>query len=481
MRTPLLGRRMYSHDSCTEHECTTNNINTDDYQMQHIADDCHCTSLKPAVGSIIESLQNNQVPLLQILGDEDSECKINVVPFDVGKNYVAISHVWSDGLGSTTEVGLPLCQICRISKLVAQVLPESLFWMDSLCVPSQRDMRKRAIGLMAQTYSQAKIVIVLDSGIRACSLQAPLEEKLLQVIASGWMHRLWTVQEALLAESLIFEFSNGLVNVLDLIPSGEELFDPLLMDLASEVFRLRSYKLGQGYNISDVSRALTWRTTSRREDETLAVCGLLGVDAGELVSLKAEERMRAFLLRIGKLPRSIVFLIAPRLNQDNFRWAPNSLMTKTDVTLWKVPEEVASSAESANCTEEGLFAKFSAVYFDRVELRADKPDWLVILQRQELYLKLTSANLMSHAGTPDTYECNSLLFTTLPSTGSIAICIAVMIKPRLGEEKDRKESRFLCQYKMRLLARRLGERERSKAEGDVIVARGGGGINVLMI
>ena len=39
--------------------------------------------------------------------------------------YVAISHVWADGLGSNTERGSPTCQIKRMHKYVCKLLPGS--------------------------------------------------------------------------------------------------------------------------------------------------------------------------------------------------------------------------------------------------------------------------------------------------------------------------------------------------------------------
>ncbi|KAI0651222.1 hypothetical protein C8Q79DRAFT_20646 [Trametes meyenii] len=47
-----------------------------------------------------------------------------------------ISHVWADGMGSTTEDGLPMCVIKWISGLITTLLPDTdVFWMDSLSHP----------------------------------------------------------------------------------------------------------------------------------------------------------------------------------------------------------------------------------------------------------------------------------------------------------------------------------------------------------
>jgi hypothetical protein len=79
--------------------------------------------------------------------------------------YVAISHVWADELGSTTEEGLLACQIKQLVALTNQLTPCKAFWIDALCIPSVKDMRKQVIRFMVKTYKDAKFVLVIDFGI----------------------------------------------------------------------------------------------------------------------------------------------------------------------------------------------------------------------------------------------------------------------------------------------------------------------------
>ena len=88
--------------------------------------------------------------------------ELRVLPSD-GGSYLAISHVWADGLGSTSEAGLPRCQVERLAALARSLVPESgAFWIDSLCVPRASDLRKTAIKAMGRTYKDAFAVLVLD-------------------------------------------------------------------------------------------------------------------------------------------------------------------------------------------------------------------------------------------------------------------------------------------------------------------------------
>ncbi len=63
------------------------------------------------------------------------------------------------------------------------------------------------------------------------------------------MQQLWTLQEGFLAQKLIFEFSDGLVALEELLPMGKERLEPMLVDLSKEVFQRTKQ---QKCNISDV-------------------------------------------------------------------------------------------------------------------------------------------------------------------------------------------------------------------------------------
>jgi len=63
--------------------------------------------------------------------------------------YVAISHVWSDGLGNAIANTLPWCQLQRIQGLVDALYQDTAgnqhpvpFWMDTLCVPVEQHFER---------------------------------------------------------------------------------------------------------------------------------------------------------------------------------------------------------------------------------------------------------------------------------------------------------------------------------------------------
>ncbi|KAI9730905.1 MAG: hypothetical protein M1834_005623 [Cirrosporium novae-zelandiae] len=316
------------HEKCGMETCMRNRMDTENYLPKHIGPACGCEWHKPPLEDVVSLLSNGQIPVLLYHPPHDrlSSDKSSGTP------YVAISHVWADGLGSTTEKGLPACQIKRLTTLTCQLVTNGAFWIDALCIPETREMRKKAIGLMARTYRDATAVLVIVSGIRSIPCSAPREEKLLRIMSSGWMQRLWTLQEGILARKLIFEFSDGLLSLEDLLPVNEEHFNVLLLSLASEIFRLKKHR-DSLLNVSDVARSLRWRSTSKPEDETLAISGLLNINASELIDYPPEQRIQMFLIRIQRLPRGIIFLSGLKMEVPGFRWAPRTLMRRASSSL----------------------------------------------------------------------------------------------------------------------------------------------------
>ncbi len=429
---------------------------------------CECPFIKPPLELVLQILQSGEIPVVQYdpTRNEFTVLRASEV------SYVAISHVWADGLGSTTEKGLPKCQIQGLSKKVKQVASNDTgaFWMDSLCVPEMQEMRKRAIGLMAKTYRNANATLVLDSGIRHCSVSAPLEEKLLSVLSCGWMQRLWTLQEGLLARRLMFAFADGLTDIGDLIPVGEDLLDCLLTNLASEIFRLTKYQNSvrtdsTAFGIGDLARSLVWRTTSKAEDETLAIAGLANVDARELANLPPHERMRTFLLQVEKLPPNIIFMSAPKLNVPGFSWAPQTLMQKGGSQM------AVFGKYEAICTPNGLLAEYAVVYFAPEKSVRSDVQWFLFDASKDCYYKATNPRNTEGEEDESTYSCNALLMIKLPRPMELVVCAAVLIT---GADAEERGDRMVCGYRRRLFLELIPQfRFQQEKPEDVVTAKSG--------
>ncbi len=429
------------HDYCTKKQCKANTVDLDNYVPKHTSRGCSCEASVPSLEIVKAALARNEVPVITISREakEDSPASLSVRSTSETP-YIAISHVWADGLGSTTEKGLPECQVQRLTSLASKVLDHGAFWIDALCVPDFKDVRKRAIGLMAQTYRDAAVVLVLDTGIQLCSSTVPLEEKLLRVLISGWMQRLWTLQEAVLAKKLVFLFSDELVPLPDLLPTGREMpLSALKTDLAAEIFRLSK----NDFSIGDVARSLRWRATSRSEDETLAIASLLGVEASALVNLSPDQRLVNLLSTVRKLPSNVLFLTGPKLKLSGFRWAPVSLMTAHGGSVGGL--QMSTAETDAVCTPQGLLSVYSALVFPPSTIDSGKAWMLEDAKNMNQYI------IHDPYAQPGSYRCNILLYSQPIPPGGATACVAVLKTLQLSSSDTDGGFMVHCDYQRRLV------------------------------
>ncbi|ESK97881.1 hypothetical protein Moror_17310 [Moniliophthora roreri MCA 2997] len=181
------------------------------------------------------------------------------------------------------------------------------------------------------------------------------------------MQRIWTLQEGMLARELLFEVSDGFIDVTHL--------DSVIFTLSKELISLLRHRSGKTtatakklqdilpspphlvYN--DLIPLLRYRKTSKPQDETSAVAGLLRIDASELVAeSSAESRMRKLLLLCKHLPRiaAVHGRNTERIKLSRFTWAPASITNM----FWMSD---SSDAYMATCIKQGLYRTYSVIHF----------------------------------------------------------------------------------------------------------------------
>jgi hypothetical protein len=228
------------HTNCTSDLCALYQTNAEAYQTKHRRRGCNCPDITINSKTVVEILRRGNLPLLKVveLKDQPNELLIEIVESTRETPYVPISHVWKDGMGNPSSNALPQCQSRHISTLVNQLKPELfqkptsgtlLFWIDTLCCPVQPlDDKLLAISMLRKTYSNATAVLVMDAELQLCDhLEISGIEILARLYTSGWMHRLWTLQEGGLAKRLLFQFKQ---KAIDLEQQFEKLEAAMLSD-----------------------------------------------------------------------------------------------------------------------------------------------------------------------------------------------------------------------------------------------------------
>jgi len=362
MDRPKLDR---DHSRCTDLQCTYSQISLHEYTMKHHIPGCPCDPLAASESTIIQILQAGSIPLLSINRDNSDALggtSIEVVQCDRDTPYIAISHVWSDGLGNHEENTLYECQLLRIQDLVQAVFQSSrstskldrydmnkgrdFFWLDTLCCPiSPPSAKKLSLERMRQVYEGATHVLVLDNSLQCYRTSSlPVTEQIARILTSSWSARLWTLQEGALARSLYFQFADKAVSIGELherlaqCQLNDIRCNGLMYDMTQEIQTFQYFvhvpreQKEMGVELTVLDSCLQHRSVTVASDEALCIATLLTLPLKDIISVDdAQKRMQHVWKLIaerwhGGLPSQMIFFEEPRLTAQGWRWAPASLL-----------------------------------------------------------------------------------------------------------------------------------------------------------
>lgn len=362
------------HARCTDAYCMTYQVDEKTYETRH-ANDCidnsNCAHVPADEEKVCRILKSGGIPMILIspVAEDESSFKLRVLDFnDNNIDYIAFSHVWAHGLGNTKANSLPRCQLIRLKRLSAELswsihrrVQKTAFWIDSLCIPvspTNKDFRRLAIERLASTFRQSRHVLVLDRELQQTSRNCSRTELATRLLCSGWMRRLWTLQEAVLTDTrpncskLDVQFLEGSLEFNSLMQTN------LLSFYNSESAVVSLYSsLPQFQNpvhaFSALTRALEYRSTSKLEDEAICLASILDIKVEEIAKLSTREaRMRMFYSLVKELPSSVLFHRGNRLSLDGVRWAPASLLGNQKFYVF------SNNSTPASCDVDGLHVQF---------------------------------------------------------------------------------------------------------------------------
>jgi hypothetical protein len=226
------------HSSCSTRLCGARQVRGD-YITKHSTEGCNCLHIGPDFDRVLSIIRKKQIPLITIAsGKQGQPLTLEVEAYTGKQNYVAFSHVWSDGLGNPDQNTLPRCQLIRLRNLLNNLSSLSStwhlintvdmrklyrratnrtvsFWLDTLCIPSPgiyQEERFIGLQLMKETYEKSYQVLILDNELEASNQYSSMES-LMRVSIAGWMRRLWTLQEGVLGQRLFAKFKDGLFDL----------------------------------------------------------------------------------------------------------------------------------------------------------------------------------------------------------------------------------------------------------------------------
>jgi hypothetical protein len=401
-----------SHDECSESTCVAYNMkNHDEYRQRHDSryclckdemcthnvDSCRCRvtyDIESLTDKIRTSVIHGRIPLL-IARHSFYGTELEVKDSEEEQDYIAISHVWSDGMGNPRQNAIPPCLICSldfcVQKMFEKLKPgkEPKFWLDTICVPlSPREARDSAIENMRRVYADASSVLVITQDLISRPLPKTFQETIVRICQSKWFKRLWTMQEGVLAKSLAFQFENHAIDY-EFLDDRLHLEIHATTDTSALVGSRANLMVSnlitmQGINKSreDLFDSL-WlnvrhRATSRPSDQAVCASILCGLDLRPVLAADNEDKMRVFWKTCRDIPLGVFWANGPRFDFETMRWAPKSLLHPS---TWAMPPP--KTGLIARVLDDGLhFSGVNAFYLQSVELPSLE-DSMIEFQAQE--------------------------------------------------------------------------------------------------
>ncbi|KAI5788919.1 hypothetical protein DFH27DRAFT_486628, partial [Peziza echinospora] len=356
----FLDRRetVWSHERCDDRVCLANQIDEGTYVTKHVHEMCFCPLVGATGGEVEKVLQRGEVPVIEVVINEADEgieeeqdalelseraySDVNVRVHSARRMpYIAISHVWSDGLGNAQGNTLPSCQLLRLATMAQNVYHRGKFsrrskgqvclWIDTLCVPREDTMRIKAITLMNDTYAKSLAVLVLDSELLRFRRDefSRYDGFLAQTFVSGWSRRVWTTPEgALNVRNLWIQLESGPEKLSSTPPKisqpitavdvpAESDIDKLGITYSQWLITLQQIRdQAVVFAFSAALHNLHGRSESKLGDRYICLASTLGLSATIIKQLFAiptssaaweESRTLVLLKGIGLVPADIIF------------------------------------------------------------------------------------------------------------------------------------------------------------------------------
>ncbi|OHE99767.1 HET domain-containing protein [Colletotrichum orchidophilum] len=316
-------------------------------EPKHMSEACDCPGMVTFdEEDLIKIYQKGNVPCFCIGRLEDGSLGIGLTSCSIDEesqkdpdnHFVALSHVWSEGMGNPAANALPFCQLAYVqhwAMMAYQAVEEKEeddprsgtgivihtkpkirqlnIWIDTMCCPATPGYGKNlCLSMMREIYSNAYVVMVRSAVLEAMELGDIVREPAkgvmdvaAQVYLSPYMRRMWTLQEAVLAgasrargigDRLCLSFADGILTLESIIillkqaPPQEALLAYRFMaefrDLSTHMWQfgddddgkpMKHNLKGFDFFMNMLTVALKYRNVTVASDEVICLATLLNL------------------------------------------------------------------------------------------------------------------------------------------------------------------------------------------------------------
>lgn len=352
--TQFMKHRGYEdHGICTAGVCCFNNIDNTRVKQLHKCSTKDCEEL---LHFPLSELERPYERFTWWIDDIENTKNIPYIATEKSQGqYMAISHVWSDGTGGGIQ-GEGLVNRCLFKYFqgIAKELRCTAIWWDTICIPVERATRQNAISRMHENFEEAAHTIIHDQYL----VQFPWTDDsrpCLALLLSPWFTRAWTALELIMSRkgkvSVVYRHPNDpgryIIKNLDkdilaLHPAYSSRSHWIASTLVSQ---LRGQRIDC---IGDILKILKTRSTSWPRD-LMVVAGLL---AGHNPKVNTPgfiaQITRDIVLGLVEIEESFLYHGHTTMTEKmGFSWCPFSLLDGDILTNTDRPERVYVDEDGA--------------------------------------------------------------------------------------------------------------------------------------
>lgn len=205
--TKISPRHLGRHANCSVEVCWQNDENTTDVPQLHIhlGMGQNPGAICPEVRFPVDKLNTIATPV-----GGATAWSLSSNPPKLGcRQYMAISHVWSDGTGAggSKERGvINRCLVDRWERMARELNCDGIWW-DTVSLPTDREKRINALSEMHLNYKQARCTVVHDLELTSFTWTEDGSPSV-AIALSTWFSRGWTALELFMSENVWVVFKN---------------------------------------------------------------------------------------------------------------------------------------------------------------------------------------------------------------------------------------------------------------------------------
>ena len=313
---------------------------------------------------------------------------------EVSKSTLTISHVWNHGQGGRPDkmgpeaTGFNPCLHRRYATLATALGCES-YWMDTPCIPSERELRRECIAQVNKIYATSGKTVICDRDLMTFNISNPTihtyESILATLLVCDWSIRAWTLLEAMRGRHGLFVLcrhnklinlheilksvrNDGRMDLVNLFLARDYLFPPedvSDMELFGQpLWTTEDLEIEKGFvSIGEAAALLSHRHATRDGDDLL-IWGLLIGD------IQDDSPISMWKRQVGKsIPTGSLVSSAQRIRgHPGLGWAPFSPTALQRVDGQSISSKVYPAYDGCDSrdgliTLEGLRAKWLVYIF----------------------------------------------------------------------------------------------------------------------